>query len=160
MVVESRISVHSRRHLPGNHVSPLQHQIFTQYNAKHPQRGAFYQCCVNKKKVVSTFNLDKNFLYIFPMFVFDKYWVNFAKLFSIKFDKLFNHISPNQDIFSSQLQSWWRRKPKSDCYQFTQQVYFPQRALFLSTKLSPGKKLFFIIYKKGNFSVISCYVFK
>ena len=57
----------------------------------------FTKCCVNKKKVVSTFNLGKNFLYIFPMFVFDKYWVNFAKVFSIKFDKLFNHISPNQD---------------------------------------------------------------
>ena len=41
----------------------------------------FTKCCVNKKKLVSTFNLGKNFLYIFPMFVFDKYWVNFAKLF-------------------------------------------------------------------------------
>ena len=105
----------------------------------------FTKCCANKKKVVRRFNLGKNFSYIFSMFVFDKYWVNFAKLFSIKFDKLFNHISPNQDIFSSQLQSWWRRKPKSDCYQFTQRVYFPQRAFFLLTKLSPGMKLFFII---------------
>ena len=85
------------------------------------------------------------------MFVFDKYWVNFAKLFSIKFDKLFNHISPNQDIFSSQPQSWWRRKPKSDCYQFTRRVYFPHSVFLV--------KCIFHEYNSTSKSKSDCYQF-